>query len=309
MVLVDFQPVERLWEQKVQSGPGEPPKEYLHEAVHLQKSLGKSLQKDHCRNPTTGFDLASLEKVATSQQKLQSGVNPMRFKWAYSYMWRHNAKWQHAEFKDFERHLVALSEKDAVRKLFTFYRLQKKNGNFSIFFWTSGCQKWAFRWGETHIFKSHQMKTSKIKCFFSRPWWLKLVFRWGETPISTLESCACHRKMIMTLKCPFTKSHKYHVSSFWRENLKIKIDTPSQGAVSTAYLVFVYFVFPSCSSHMSCAYVYGDIDMFSAFSREHILRLFAPSPFFNAPDLPWPSSARRTRNRRMFNNLKIRCGC
>ena len=26
------------------------------------------------------------------QQKVQSGVNPMRFKWAYSYMWRHNAK-------------------------------------------------------------------------------------------------------------------------------------------------------------------------------------------------------------------------
>ena len=146
--------------------------------------------------------------------------------------------WKHAEFKDFERHLVALSEKDAVRKLFTLYRLQKKNGNFSIFFGTSGCQKWAFRWGETHIFKSHQMKTSKIKCFFSRPWWLKLVFRWGETPISTLESCACHRKMIMTLKCPFTKSHKYNVSSFWRENLKIKIGNPSQGAVSTAYLVF-----------------------------------------------------------------------
>ena len=81
------------------------------------------------------------------------------------------------------------------------------------------------------------MKTSKIKCFFSRPWWLKLVFRWGETPISTLESCACHRKMIMTLKCPFTKTHKYHASSFWRENLKIKIGNPSQGAVSTAYLV------------------------------------------------------------------------
>ena len=115
---------------------------------------------------------------------------------------------------------------------------KKKNGKKNICFWTSGCQKWAFRWGETHIFKSHQMKTSKIKCFFSRPWWLKLVFRWGETPISTLESCACHRKMIMTLKCPFTKSHKYHVSSFWRENLKIKIGNPSQGAVSTAYLVF-----------------------------------------------------------------------
>ena len=81
------------------------------------------------------------------------------------------------------------------------------------------------------------MKTSKIKCFFSRPWWLKLVFRWGETPISTLESCACRRKMIMTLKCPCTKSHKYHVSSFWRENLKIKNGNPSQGAVSTAYLV------------------------------------------------------------------------
>jgi hypothetical protein len=42
----------------------------------------------------------------------------------------------------------------------------------------------------------------------------------------------------MTLKCPFTKTHKYHASSFWRENLKIKIGNPSQGAVSTAYLVF-----------------------------------------------------------------------
>ena len=98
------------------------------------------------------------------------------------------------------------------------------------------------------------MKTSKIKCFFSRPWWLKLVFRWGETPISTLESCACHRKMIMTLKCPFTKSHKYHVSSFWRENLKIKIGNPSQGAVSTAYLVFA--LWSSCeefpSRHWLC---------------------------------------------------------
>ena len=118
------------------------------------------------------------------------------------------------------------------------YTDSKKKTVFCFhFFWTSGCQKWAFRWGETHIFKSHQMKTSKIKCFFSRPWWLKLVFRWGETPISTLESCACHRKMIMTLKCPFTKTHKYHASSFWRENLKIKIGNPSQGAVSTAYLV------------------------------------------------------------------------
>jgi hypothetical protein len=64
----------RLWEQKVQSGPGEPPKEYLHEAVHLQKSLGKSLQKDHCRNPTTGFDLASLEKVATSEPSTEIAV-------------------------------------------------------------------------------------------------------------------------------------------------------------------------------------------------------------------------------------------
>ena len=64
------------------------------------------------------------------------------------------------------------------------------------------------------------------------------MFRWGERPISTLKSCACHRKMMMTLRCPFSKSHKYHVSNFWRQNLEIQIDNPSQGAVSTAYLVF-----------------------------------------------------------------------
>ena len=172
------------------------------------------------------------------QQKLQSGVNPMRFKWAYSYMWRHNAKCENM------LNLKTLSDtlwrwvKKMLSASCSHYTDSKTKRIFSIFFGTSGCQKWAFRWGETHIFKSHQMKTSKIKCFFSRPWWLKLVFRWGETPISTLESCACHRKMIMTLKCPFTKSHKYHVSSFWRENLKIKIGNPSQVAVSTAYLVF-----------------------------------------------------------------------
>ena len=151
--------------------------------------------------------------------------------------------WKHAEFKDFERNLVALSEKDAVRKLFTLYRLQKKTENFPFFFGHPDVKN--ERFVETHI----QMKTSKIKCFFSRPWWLKLVFRWGETPISTLESCACHRKMIMTLKCPFTKSHKYHVSSFWRENLKIKIGNPSQGAVSTAYLVF---------TRLSCLNIWGE---------------------------------------------------
>ena len=67
----------------------------------------------------------------------------------------------------------------------------------------------------------------KNQMFFFRPWWLKLMFRWGETPISTLESCVCHRKMIITLSCPFTKSHKYHVSSFWRQCLeKFKSTTP-----------------------------------------------------------------------------------
>ena len=145
--------------------------------------------------------------------------------------------WKYVECADFERALVAFSEKGGARKFLTWHR-DKKKTVFSKFFWKSRCQKWGFRCSETHIFKSHQMKTSKIKCFFFRPWWLKLMFRCGETPISTLESCACHRKMIITLSCPLTKSHKYHVSSFWRQCLEIQIDNPSQGAVSTAYLVF-----------------------------------------------------------------------
>ena len=165
-------------------------------------------------------------------------MNPVRFKWACPKLWRHNAKCENAlNLKTLSDTLWCRVTKMLSASCFALHRLQKKNGKLSKIFSTSGCQKCAFRWGETDIFKSHQMKISKIKCFFFRPWWLKLLFRWGETPISTLESCACHRKMIMTLRCPFTKSHKYHVSSFWRQNFEFQIDNPSQGAVSTTYLV------------------------------------------------------------------------
>ena len=38
--------------------------------------------------------------------------------------------WKHAELEDFERQLVALSEKDGVRKLFTWHRRNKKKKDF-----------------------------------------------------------------------------------------------------------------------------------------------------------------------------------
>ena len=163
--------------------------------------------------------------------------------------------WKHAEFKDFERHLVALSEKDAVRKLFTLYRLKKKR-KFVHFFLDIRMSKMSVSLRRNAHFQITPNENLKNQMFFSRPWWLKLVFRWGETPNSTLESCACHRKMIMTLKCPLTKSHKYHVSTFWRENLKIKIGNPSQGAVSTAYLVLV-FIFIIIFFVINCHYYYN----------------------------------------------------
>ena len=59
---------------------------------------------------------------------------------------------------------------------FALHRLQKKNGKFSKIFSASGCQKCAFGWGETDIFKSHQMKTSKIKCFFLETLMTKIAF-------------------------------------------------------------------------------------------------------------------------------------
>ena len=64
----------RLWEQEFQNGPGEPPKECLHEAIHVQKSLGKSLQTNHCGNPANGFHLAPLEKMATPKPSTESAV-------------------------------------------------------------------------------------------------------------------------------------------------------------------------------------------------------------------------------------------
>ena len=152
-------------------------------------------------------------------------------------MWRHNAKCENM------LNLNTLSDtlwrwvKKMLSASCSHYTDSKKKRKFFHFFWDIRMSKMSVSLRRNAHFQITPNENLKNQRFFSRPWWLKLVFRWGETPISTLESCACHRKMIMTLRCPFTKSHKYHVSSFWRENLKIKIGNPSQGAVSTAYLV------------------------------------------------------------------------
>ena len=127
--------------------------------------------------------------------------------------------------------------KGGARKFLTWHRIQKKTDFFQVFFGSPDVKNEGFV-AAKRTFSNHTKWKPQKPFFFFRPWWLKLMFRWGETPISTLESCACHRKMIITLSCPFTKSHKYHVSSFWRQCLEIQIDNPSQGAVSTAYLVY-----------------------------------------------------------------------
>ena len=152
-------------------------------------------------------------------------------------MWRHNAKCENM------LNLKTLSDtlwrwvKKMLSASCSHYTDSKKKRNFFHLFLDIRMSKMSVSLRRNAHFQITPNENLKNQMFFSRPWWLKLVFRWGETSISTLESCACHRKMIMTLKCPSTKSHKYHVSSFWRENLKIKIGNPSQGAVSTAYLV------------------------------------------------------------------------
>ena len=134
--------------------------------------------------------------------------------------------WKRAEFEDFERHLVASSDKNAVRKLLRIAQTQKKRKIVRDFF-DVRMSKMCVSLRRNGHFQITPNENLKNQMFFFRPWWLKLLFRWGETPVSALESCACHRKMIMTLRCPFTKSHKYHVSSFFDAKiLNFKSTTP-----------------------------------------------------------------------------------
>ena len=81
--------------------------------------------------------------------------------------------WKHAEFKDFERHLVALSEKDAVRKLFTLYRLQKKRKIFH-FFWDIRMSKMSVSLRRNAHFQITPNENLKNQMFFFSPLMTKI---------------------------------------------------------------------------------------------------------------------------------------
>ena len=77
--------------------------------------------------------------------------------------------WKHAEFKDFERHLVALSEKDAVRKLFTLYRLQKKTDFFPFFLGHPDVKNERFVEAKRTFSNHTKWKPQKSNVFFLAP--------------------------------------------------------------------------------------------------------------------------------------------
>ena len=118
------------------------------------------------------FDLASLEKVATSEPSTEIAVrsesNEVQMG-VLLYVETQRQVWKHAEFKDFERHLVALSEKDAVRKLFTLYRLQKKTENFPFFFGHPDVKNERFVEAKRTFSNHTKWKPQKSNVFFLAP--------------------------------------------------------------------------------------------------------------------------------------------